>query len=444
MKKIILIIYFIGGIIFTHQAQNLARRAFMGVQMAPITEQVKANLNLPEFKGVLVTGTFAQSTAEAAGLQKEDILLKIGDKEVNSTQEAIAQVREIALGKTVEFLIWRKGKKLVKKAIMKSLPQESYADFDFEYGEVKSVSGYLRTMLTKPKTKGKVPAVLFIQGVPCYSLDTPLDSNATEDKLMSYFTRKGFATMRVEKSGMGDSKGTPCAEIDLKTEADGYLQALLKLKSLDFVDTDNIFIVGHSMGGVMAPVIAKANNVRGIIVYGAITTNFMEYYSTSRRTVTQAFGMSPEDAENYIKLACDCAFRLVRDKQAPEEIVKQKPECAEHVGFLELRAKDFWYQLDELNLAAEWKQFEGKVLAVYGKADFISTKVEHQQLAETVNHFHAGNGTFLELENCDHGMSQAANFTEAFRIMNYGGAKFNPVVAEKMYDWMKSNLKDKS
>jgi hypothetical protein len=426
------------------RAQDLPRRPFLGVVMESINEETKRRLNLPEAQGVLIRTVVPQSTAEAAGLQKDDVLLKISGKTINSTAEAVALIRQSPTGTMLEFQVWRQGKRITKRQPLKGYPMETSADIDYVYDEVKAGENRLRAILTKPKkATGKLPALMFLQGVPCYSLDNPLDTNGIEAQMLRYFTRQGFVTLRVEKSGMGDSQGLPCNQLDFQTEAEGYRQGLQKLKNLEYVDSDNIFLLGHSMGGVMAPIIAPTNNVRGIIVYGAITANFMEYYCNSRRTVTQAFEMNPEQADDYIKLACECAFKLIRDKKTSGEILSQNPACESHLGFQGLRTLDFWYQLDALNLPAEWKKFEGKVLAVYGKADFVSTRAEHQQLAETVNYYHKGNGTFLEIENSDHGFVTAANFVEGRQNMN-GGGNFNPTAMYKIAEWMKNNLKGKS
>jgi uncharacterized protein len=445
MKTIVLSIGLIISNLAILAAQNLPRRPFLGIMMENVNEETKNRLKLPENQGVLVRSVIPQSTAEAAGLQKEDVLLKIGEKIIHSTAEAIAIIRESSSNALLEFQIWRQGKRITKRQALKGYPMESHPDIEYVYDEVKAGDNLLRAILTKPKkSSGKLPAVMFLQGVPCYSLDNPLDTNGVEAQMMRYFTRQGFVTLRVEKSGMGDSKGLPCNQLDFKTEAEGYRQGLIKLKNLDYIDSDNIFLLGHSMGGVMAPIIAPTHSVRGIIVYGAITANFMEYYSTSRRSVAQALQMNPEEADNYVKLACECAFKLIREKMTPGAIINQNAECEPHVGLESLRTIDFWYQLDALNLPAEWKKFEGKVLAVYGKSDFVSTRAEHEQLAQTVNYYHPGNGTFLEIENSDHGFATAANFMEARYTTLGGGGKFNPSAMLKIGEWMKNNLKGKS
>jgi len=43
------------------------------------------------------------------------------------------------------------------------------------------------------------------------------------------------------------------------------------------VDQDNVFIVGHSMGGVFAPILAAEFPVKGIAVYGTVVKTWTEY-----------------------------------------------------------------------------------------------------------------------------------------------------------------------
>ena len=43
------------------------------------------------------------------------------------------------------------------------------------------------------------------------------------------------------------------------------------------IDSENIFLFGHSLGGVTAPLIAAEVPVRGIINYGSVATTWYEY-----------------------------------------------------------------------------------------------------------------------------------------------------------------------
>ena len=219
-------IFLLFALVWTARAQSLPRRAFFGVRMETITDETARIMNLPAVKGVLVVGVVPGSTAEAAGLQRSDVWLSLNGKEINSANEGVTALKQLREGEKFRYKYLRQGKEYEKDALLKPFPKESYADFDLEYGTVQSGSAPLRTLISRPKKAGKLPAVLFVQGVGCYSIDTPLDTNSSEIQLLNHLTRQGFVTMRVDKQGMGDSRGLPCSELDFDTEGQGYRAAL--------------------------------------------------------------------------------------------------------------------------------------------------------------------------------------------------------------------------
>jgi dienelactone hydrolase len=64
----------------------------------------------------------------------------------------------------------------------------------------------------------------------------------------------GFATVRREKPGVGDSEGN-CAATDFTTELTAYRQALRHLQDYPFVDRNRIFLFGMRNGGGFAPLV---------------------------------------------------------------------------------------------------------------------------------------------------------------------------------------------
>lgn len=417
-------------------AQTLPRRAFFGVRMEAVTDEVARVMNLPAVKGVLVSDVIPGSTAESAGLRRGDVWLSLNDREINLPNEGVAALRQLREGDTFRYKYLRQGQEFEKEAALKPFPTERYADFDLEYGMVKSGEAQLRTLISRPKKAGKLPAVLFIQGVGCYSIDMPLDTTAPPTQLMNYLTRQGFVTMRVDKQGMGDSRGVPCSELDFDTEGDGYRSALQHLRALKYVDADRVFIIGHSMGGVFAPLLARDVQVRGIIAYGTMGEKFMDYFANSRRTIAEANEMSPAEAEEYVRLNCDCFRPYFENGTSFDEIVAANPSCRGTLNDLG-RATNFWKQLYRLDIPALWTAYPGKVLAAWGKADYISVRSEHEHIASLVNRAHPGNGTFLELAGCDHGMHTVASMQLAARGQ---AGDYNPAVSEAIGKWLKANI----
>ena len=142
---------------------------------------------------------------------------------------------------------------------VKPRPYESAPDVDTVY-KVVTVDGSLRrVILTRPKDdQGRHRAILYLAGIGCFSQES-LDLGSPDAKLLYGLTRAGFVTMRVEKSGMGDSQGPSClnSEADMQAELRGYVAGLKALKEYSFVDPNNIILVGLSVGGVEAPLVAQ-------------------------------------------------------------------------------------------------------------------------------------------------------------------------------------------
>ena len=423
--------------LFLHlDAQHLSRRPFLGILMDPVTDSIVRAMDLPKSEGIFVKNVIHGSAAEASGLAKNDILITLGDSTVSSPTQVMVMLKTLHKDQTLPYSIIREKKLIAGELRVKEMPHESYAGLDVTYGEMSSGSSLLRTILTSPKGTSKKPAILFVQGIGCYSMDSPLDSNRAEIQLISHLARKGFIILRVDKSGMGDSKGTPCDQLDFDSELAGYKQAYGLMKGLPDVDTAHCFIIGHSMGGVMAPLIAKETSVKGIIAYGTIGVNFMEYWVNTRKTLADAYNMNPIDKDDYIKEQCQCASLMLDAHMHKDEAAKINPNCKEVIENLLMRDYPYWTQLTSINIPAAWQSYTGKVLAMWGSADFISAREEHHIITDIVNKSHPGNATFKEIANASHGMQIAYTFQEG---LNTPGA-FNTAIETTMNEWLQSQL----
>ena len=75
---------------------GIVQRAFLGVQIADITQEVKEKNKLPNLKGVFIAKVSEGGSSEKAGINDGDVILKIGSKEVNSVaslQEEVGKRR---------------------------------------------------------------------------------------------------------------------------------------------------------------------------------------------------------------------------------------------------------------------------------------------------------------------------------------------------------------
>src|SRR5262249_44904466 len=92
------------------KAEPKAARPWLGIQAEDLPDELRAQLDLAEGDGVLVTDVVAGSPAEKAGLKKNDILTKIDGKAVKG-EEALAKFMASAKsGQEATLTVLRKSK----------------------------------------------------------------------------------------------------------------------------------------------------------------------------------------------------------------------------------------------------------------------------------------------------------------------------------------------
>jgi pimeloyl-ACP methyl ester carboxylesterase len=435
MKKGLIYIAILACLPSLVQAQTTGRRPFFGIQMETVTDDTKRILELPEVKGVLISRVIPGSTAERSGLKKGDVLLKINDQEINSPGDGTVYVASQTSGSKFTYEIIRDKKVIKGKNTFVSFPEEKYPGLDVVYSGITSKVGWERMILTRPaNNKGKMPVVVFLTGIGCYSLDSPFDTTKPELQLLSKISRAGYVCVRVEKPGMGDNvgKSKKCSEISFNDEVDMYTQAVKELKKRADVDSNSVYLFGHSMGGVIAPMVAKQTAIKGIMAYGTIGSNFIDYLNRTRRTIAEAYNMQPDSTDMLIKDVCECAAYYFIDKLTTEQATAKKAGCKDYLSVFDYRSRAYNDEMYAVDIPGEWKAYTGKALLMWGEGDYISSKVDNQLVAETVNYYHRGHAEFLELPNINHGMQQAADFVQA----RTSPGAYNPIIAEKVLEWL--------
>lgn len=90
--------------------------AYLGVSMAPVPEQVRSFLELPEGRGVLIQMVQPKSAADVAGIKKNDIILNADKQAVNNIEELRNIIQNSKPGQEIALGINRKGKDMVVTA----------------------------------------------------------------------------------------------------------------------------------------------------------------------------------------------------------------------------------------------------------------------------------------------------------------------------------------
>jgi pimeloyl-ACP methyl ester carboxylesterase len=319
------------------------------------------------------------------------------------------------------------------------MPFEAQPDFDIEYDEATAGDFRVRTILTLPRRPGKLPAVMLVQGVGCFSVDHPVTGDDAYQKILYALTRAGYVTMRVDKPGMGDSEGGPCLEAGFHRELAAYRAGLSALKRCRFVDPGRVFLFGHSMGGVMAPLLAATEPLAGVAVYGTVFKSWLEYELENSRRQEYLRGEDPAAIEETMRARHRFLSLLYVERWPLERILEEHPEFREkwtappvlYAG----KHHRYFQEIYDLNLAREWQKVAAPVLAIWGTSDFVSTEWDHARIAEVVNSRHPGNGAFHALPGIDHSMNRAVT-PEASLSGGSNGGEFDTRIVDVLLDWL--------
>ena len=130
----------------------------------------------------------------------------------------------------------------------------------------------LNGLLTLPADVATpVPAVVFVHGSGASNMDEKVGKLTPFKDLAQGLARHGIASVRYDKRSFAHGfkmlrdKGL---EVTVKTETiDDAILATELLKKVPRIDPERVFIIGHSMGGMLAPRIdAEGGNYAGLII----------------------------------------------------------------------------------------------------------------------------------------------------------------------------------
>jgi Do/DeqQ family serine protease len=105
---------------------GIVQRGFLGVQIADINQEIKETNKLPSTKGVFIAKVTPDGSAEKAGLKDNEVILKIGTKEVNSVAELQEEIGKRRPGDKVSLTIRTKsGDEEIKELVLRNQDGET-------------------------------------------------------------------------------------------------------------------------------------------------------------------------------------------------------------------------------------------------------------------------------------------------------------------------------
>jgi len=149
-------------------------------------------------------------------------------------------------------------------------PQNPVKPYPYKEEEITFPNGKakisLAGTLTLPTGKAPFPAAILISGSGPNDRDESIVGHRPFLVLADHLTRKGIAVLRYDKRGIGKSTGdfANATTEDFAADAEA---ALAYLQTRKEIDAKRIGLIGHSEGGLIAPMVAaRSNGVAWIVL----------------------------------------------------------------------------------------------------------------------------------------------------------------------------------
>ncbi|MFT4155117.1 alpha/beta hydrolase family protein [Parafilimonas sp.] len=153
--------------------------------------------------------------------------------------------------------------------------------------------------ITIPQGSGKFPAILLITGSGQQDRDETIFSHKPFAVLADALTRDGFVVLRVDDRGIGNSTGN----FEASTSADfakDVNASLDYLRSRPEVNDKKLGLLGHSEGGMIAPMVASARkDVKFIVLLAAPGVKIIDLMAEQNAAIMRSAGIDASFSESF-------------------------------------------------------------------------------------------------------------------------------------------------
>ena len=99
------------------------RRGSMGIRVQPVSNDLARAYGLDEAKGAVIRAVIADSPADKGGLQRGDLILRVGERDIDDTRVLFRAVAEAPIDEAVEIAFIRKRKRMTRTVTIERLEE---------------------------------------------------------------------------------------------------------------------------------------------------------------------------------------------------------------------------------------------------------------------------------------------------------------------------------
>lgn len=224
-------------------------------------------------------------------------------------------------------------KKSTSEVKKQNRPQEPQPPFDYPIEEVmfynESAKINLAGTLTMPKGTGPFPVAVLISGSGAQNRDEEIFGHKPFKVIADDFAKKGIAVLRFDDRGTAKSEGNQAVatSADFATDVSA---AVDYLKGRKEIDSRKIGLVGHSEGGIIAPMVHNMrNDISFMILMAGTGVRGDVLLLEQQRLIGQANGMTESQLTAAAKVNKALFEIVVNSEGTPEEKTKKMRDLLE-------------------------------------------------------------------------------------------------------------------
>jgi hypothetical protein len=342
-------------------------------------------------------------------------------------------------------------------------PQEPIKPYPYYSEDItfenKKAGINLAGTLTLPNKEGVFPVVVLISGSGPQNRDEELLGHKPFLVLSDFLTKNGIAVLRYDDRVISMSKGDfkTATSADFATDVES---AIAYLKTRKEINKKKIGLIGHSEGGLIAPMVASnSKDVAFIVLLAGTGIQGDSLLLLQKKLIEEASGVSKEDIQKG-QSSNRKAFDIVNQSTSLEQlnsdltiyfkqILKdnpntQKPAEMSDDDFVKLQVKQIaspWMQyFIKYNPAPALEKVKCPVLAINGEKDL---QVPPKENLEAIKNALTKGGnkkvTTKELPNLNHLFQECETGSpdEYAKIEQ----TFSPIALTEILNWIKTQTK---
>jgi alpha-beta hydrolase superfamily lysophospholipase len=255
-------------------------------------------------------------------------------------------------------------------AVPYTLP--SYAS-PSSYAETATTVGsgewVLPATLTMPTGTASVPAVVLVHGSGPNDRDETVGANKPFKDLATGLASRGIAVLRYDKrTRVHGAKAATLTDFTVAQEVlEDVLEAVKALRAQPRIDSARVFVLGHSLGGMLIPRIGTADpTIAGLIVLAGAARPLEEAMVAQTRYLAAADGTISSEEQQGI----DRAAALVDSVRA------LKPEDAKSGRMISGAPASYWLDLRGYDAPSAARHVTTPMLILQGERDYQVTPEE--------------------------------------------------------------------